>query len=66
MATPNQDAEPFFITPEIAVEVKASGYEFESPLTSCTIRLHDVLGRMSDAEPSSTSRLPAASHPACA
>ncbi len=46
----NQDDEPFFITEEIAVEMIAGGYEFELPPIPCTIRLRDVLERMTDAE----------------
>ncbi|WP_427048693.1 hypothetical protein [Klebsiella pneumoniae] len=47
---PNQDDEPFFITEEIAAEMIAGGYEFELPPIPCTIRLRDVLERMTDAE----------------
>lgn len=43
-------AEPFFITQEIEAELIATGYEFEPPLIACTLRLRDVLERMSDAE----------------
>jgi len=43
-------SEPFFITEEIAAEMIASGYEFEPPPIPCTVRLRDVLERMSDAE----------------
>lgn len=50
MTRSNQDAEPFFITPEIAAEMAVDGYEFEPPSNPCTSRLRDVLGRMSDAE----------------
>ncbi|VCZ90743.1 hypothetical protein BANRA_05983 [Klebsiella pneumoniae] len=49
MKKPNQDDEPFFIT-EIAAEMIAGGYEFELPPIPCTIRLRDVLERMTDAE----------------
>ena len=28
----------------------AAGYEFEPPPIACTVRLHDVLERMADAE----------------
>ncbi len=41
---------PFFITEEIAAEMIAGGYEFELPPIPCTIRLRDVLERMTDAE----------------
>ena len=50
MTKPHQDAEPFFITEEVAAEMIAGGYEFELPPILCTIRLRDVLERMSDAE----------------
>lgn len=50
MTKSNQGTEPFFITPEIAAEMAADGYKFELPLIPCTIRLSDVLGRMSDTE----------------
>ncbi|MCC4620292.1 hypothetical protein LL965_09425 [Xanthomonas cassavae CFBP 4642] len=50
MTKPYQDAEPFFITEEIAAEMITGGYEFELPPMLCTIRLHDVLERMTDAE----------------
>nr|WP_052141169.1 hypothetical protein [Aeromonas salmonicida] len=50
MKKPNQDDEPFFITEEIAAEMIAGGYEFELPPIPCTIRLRDVLERMTDAE----------------
>lgn len=50
MTKSHQDAEPFFITPEIAAEMAADGYEFEPPLIPCTIRLHDVLEGMNDTE----------------
>lgn len=50
MTKSHHDAEPFFITPEIAAEMAAEGYDFEPPLIPCTSRLRDVLGRMSDAE----------------
>ncbi|MBV6303723.1 hypothetical protein KVP10_02430 [Candidimonas humi] len=46
----HQDAEPFFITEEIAAEMTAGGYEFGPPPIPCTIRLRDVLERMTDAE----------------
>lgn len=46
----HQDDEPFFITEEIEAEMIASGYEFEPPHIPCTIRLRDVLERMTDAE----------------
>ncbi|MGN2623431.1 hypothetical protein ACTCUN_09570 [Stutzerimonas balearica] len=42
--------EPFFITQEIRTKMGAAGYEFEPPLIPCTLRLRDVLDRMSDAE----------------
>lgn len=45
-----QGIEPFFITEEVAAEMIAGGYEFESPPIPCTIRLRDVLERMTDAE----------------
>ena len=38
------------ITEEIAAEMIAGGYEFELPPIPCTIRLRDVLERMTDAE----------------
>ena len=50
MKKPNQDDEPFFITEEIAAEMIAGGYEFELPPLPFTIRLRDVLERMTDAE----------------
>ncbi|MEG0052565.1 MAG: hypothetical protein RR715_04820 [Comamonas sp.] len=52
MTKPHQDdrAEPFFITEEVAAEMIAAGYEFEPPPIACTIRMRDVLERMSDAE----------------
>ena len=50
MKKPNQDDEPFFITEEIAAEMIAGGYEFELPPIPCTIRLRDVLERMTDAD----------------
>ena len=50
MTKPHQDTEPFFITEEVAAEMIDGGYEFEPPLIPCTIRLHDVLKGMSDAE----------------
>ncbi|MGF3317551.1 hypothetical protein, partial [Klebsiella pneumoniae] len=37
-------------TEEIAAEMIAGGYEFELPPIPCTIRLRDVLERMTDAE----------------
>nr|QQQ58125.1 hypothetical protein JJE75_00040 [Citrobacter freundii] len=51
----HEEAEPrrravFFITEEIAAEMIAGGYEFELPPIPCTIRLRDVLERMTDAE----------------
>lgn len=46
----NQGAEPIFITEAVAAEMIADGYEFELPPILCTIRLRDVLERMSDAE----------------
>ena len=49
MTQSDQD-EPFFITEEIAAEMIAGGYEFEPPPIPCTIRLRDVLERMTDAE----------------
>ncbi len=49
MKKPNQDDEPFS-SPEIAAEMIAGGYEFELPPIPCTIRLRDVLERMTDAE----------------
>ena len=42
--------EPFFITEEAEAEMVAAGYEFEPPPIPCTIRLRDVLERMTDAE----------------
>lgn len=45
----NQDG-PFFITKEVAAQMIAGGYEFEPPLIPCTIRLGDILKRMTDAE----------------
>ncbi len=42
--------ELFFITEEIAAEMIAGGYEFEPPPIPCTIRLRDVLERMTDTE----------------
>jgi len=50
MTKPHQDTEPFFITEEVAAEMIDGGYEFEPPHIPCTIRLHDVLKGMSDAE----------------
>ena len=50
MTKSHQDAKPFFITPEIAAEMTADGYEFELPLIPCTSRLRDVLEHMSDVE----------------
>ena len=49
MPQSDQD-EPFFITEEIAAEMIAAGYEFEPPTIPCTIRLRDVLARMTDDE----------------
>ncbi len=50
----HEEAEPrrraVFITEEIAAEMIAGGYEFELPPIPCTIRLRDVLERMTDAE----------------
>lgn len=59
MKKPNQDDEPFFITEEIAAEMIAGGYEFELPPIPCTIRLRDVLERMTDAELALQPTLPA-------
>ncbi len=42
--------EPFFITEEIGAVMVAAGYVFEPPPIACTVRLRDVLERMSDAE----------------
>jgi hypothetical protein len=42
--------EPYFITEEVAVEMVAAGYMFEPPPIACTVRLHDVLEGMADAE----------------
>lgn len=42
--------EPFFITEEIEVKMVAGGYKFEPPPIASTLRLRDVLERMSDAE----------------
>lgn len=49
MTKPHQD-EPFFITEEVEAEMIACGYEFEPPPIVCTLRLRDVLERMSDGE----------------
>jgi hypothetical protein len=49
MTQSNQE-EPFFITEEIAAEMIAADYEFEPPPIPCTIRLRDVLARMTDDE----------------
>lgn len=46
----HQHDAPFFITEDVAVEMIAHGYEFEPPGISCTIRLRDVLERMTDVE----------------
>ena len=43
-------AEPFFITEEIAAEMIAAGYEFEPPPIPCTVRLRDVLAGFTDTE----------------
>ncbi|KIU54485.1 hypothetical protein [Comamonas sp. C11] len=48
MTKPDQN-EPFFITEKVAAEMIAAGYEFEPPAIPCTIRLRDVLERMTDA-----------------
>ncbi len=48
MTKPHQDTEPFFITEEIAAEMIVAGYKFEPPPIACTMRLRDVLERMSD------------------
>ena len=48
--TQSDQEEPFFITEEIAAEMIAAGYEFEPPPIPCTIRLRDVLARMTDDE----------------
>lgn len=48
--TQTDQKEPFFITEEIAAEMIAAGYEFEPPPIPCTIRLRDVLARMTDDE----------------
>lgn len=52
MTKPNQDdqAEPFFLTEEVAAEMIGTGYEFEPPSIVCTGRLRDVLEGMSDVE----------------
>lgn len=42
MTKPHQDAEPFFITEEVAAEMIAGGYEFEPPPIPCTIRPFDL------------------------
>ena len=42
--------EPFFLTEDAEAEMIAAGYEFEPPPIACTVRLHDVLERMADAE----------------
>lgn len=47
---PNSQTEPFFITEEVADEMIARGDEFEPPPIPCTIRLGDILERMTDAE----------------
>jgi len=44
------DNEPFFITEEVKAEMMAAGYVFEPPPIACTVRLHEVLERMADAE----------------
>jgi len=46
----HDENEPFFITEEVAAEMIARGYEFEPPPIPCTVRLRDVLERMSDDE----------------
>ena len=48
--TQSDQEEPFFITEEIEAEMIAAGYEFEPPPIPCTIRLRDVLARMTDDE----------------
>ena len=48
--TQSDQEEPFFITEEIAAEMIAAGYVFEPPPIVCTVRLRDVLERMTDAE----------------
>ena len=46
----DDQTEPCFITEEVAAEMFAGGYEFEPPPVPCTVRLRDVLERMTDAE----------------
>lgn len=45
----HDESEPFFISEEAEAEMIEAGYEFEPPPIACTIRLHDVLERMTDA-----------------
>ena len=42
--------EPFFITEEIEAETIAAGYVFEPPAHVSTVRLHEILAGLSDAE----------------
>lgn len=44
----HQNNEPFFITEEIEAEMVATGYVFEPPTHVSTLRLRDVLARLSD------------------
>lgn len=46
----HQHDAPFFITENDEDEMIARGYEFEPAGISCTIRLRDVLERMTDAD----------------
>jgi hypothetical protein len=52
MTTLHQDtqAEPFFITTEVEAELIAAGYQFEPPSHFATMRLPEVLARLTDAE----------------
>lgn len=47
----HQGTKPFFLVEEVAAEMVAGGYGFEPPPILMTIRLRDVLKRMSNAEP---------------
>lgn len=42
--------QPFFITEEIAEEMKAQGYTFDPPAHVSTVRLHTILAGLSDEE----------------
>ncbi len=42
--------EPFFITEAIEAEMIAAGYVFEPPAHVSTVRLHEILVGLSDAE----------------